>query len=36
MMDFEAAYIIRKPFASILFFDNIVQVLAASFEKLAL
>ena len=32
MMDFRTAYIIRKPFAWILFFDIIVEILISSFE----
>ena len=36
MMDFRTAYIIRKPFASILFFDIIVEILTSSFEELTL
>ena len=32
MMDFRTAYIIQKPFASILFFDIIVEILTSSFE----
>ena len=31
-MDFQTAYIIPKPFASILFFDIIVEILTSSFE----
>ena len=31
-MDFQSAYIIRKPFAGILFSDVFVEILTASFE----
>ena len=36
MTDFRTAYIIRKPFAYILFCDIIVEILSSSFEKLTL
>jgi len=33
LMDFRTAYIIRKPFASILFFDIIVEILTSPNRK---
>ena len=32
MLEFQTAYIMWKPFASILFFDIIVEILTSSFE----
>jgi len=36
MMDFRTAYIIRKPFACMLFSDVIVEIGTSSFEESAL
>ena len=32
MLEFQTTYIMQKPFASILFFDIIVEILTSSFE----